>query len=146
MSKKIPVSKSCDDINSPQEAEVYAVEVLKCIAKMKDEELRLCQEIAELDAEGKHLQTAIKSSTDKFAQVMIKTGCKVETLENLKKTRKETEGSYTKIIESSHLLYHSATKSTIKFLGEVRASQDYLNDPKSKQKPLSSKPKDCKLN
>ena len=116
-------SKSFDNLYGAQELDVHAVEVLDCITMMKDEEIRICRELSDFVVEKQQLQNKIRLLTDQLSHLMIKTSDKLETLEKLRKTLKETERSYDHMIESSHLLYNSALESKKQFLGEVKANE-----------------------
>ena len=123
-------SKSCHNFEScGSQPEVYAVEVLKCIQQMKDEELRICREIKHFEEEKRTLQSKIRDLTDSLAAIMMKTARKIEILDDLKITISATEESYSKITESSHLLYHNASESKRQFLGDVK-----INEKKKKTK------------
>ena len=115
-------SKSYDTFESRENPEVYAVEVMRCIAQMKAEEVRLCREIKHFDEEKIELQRKIRDFSDSLAAIMAKIARKVEVLDRLKASIIETEDSYSKMIETSHMLYYNAKESKRQFLGEVKAS------------------------
>ena len=128
------VTRSCPVFDSSAPPEAYAVEVSRCIEQMKNEELRVCREINHFEEEKRSLQRKIRELTDSLAAVMLKTARKIEILDDLKSTISATEDSYTKIIESSHMLYHNASESKRQFLGNVKASYRHTDEKKKKMK------------
>ena len=131
MAKPIMASISCQSFQSCNQPEAYAVEVLRCIEQMKDEELRVCREIKHFEEEKRALQNKIRDLTDSLAAVMMKTARKIEILDDLKLAIAATEESYSKIIENSHLLYHNASESRRQFLGDVKTEEKKKRKMKS---------------
>ena len=131
------VTRSCPDYVKCDQPEVFGVEILRNIDQMKKEELRICREIRHFEDEKRALQCKIRDLTDSLAAIMMKTSRKIEILDDLRLTIDATEESYTKVIESSHLLYYSASESRRQFLGDVTTTSC---GKKKKSKKYNCKP------
>ncbi|CAK8677566.1 unnamed protein product [Clavelina lepadiformis] len=108
---------SKENLINADNAHNYALEVLKCIGQMKDQDRRLSDEIRTLDSEKRKLQNDIRFLTDKLAKINYQIAKKMDFQHELRKTTKESEAAYSKLLESSQVLCKSVKETKIQMLG-----------------------------
>ena len=101
--------------------EAYAGEVLKCLSEMREQNRKLSMEIAQINGEKQKIQNDIRYLTNHLAKINYRLAQKTHFNNELKKTIEETETAYSKLIESSHILYES-----------VKQTQDRITDQSNK--------------
>lgn len=109
--------------------EAYGAEVVKCITQMRDQHLRLTTEIGNLEGDKRRLQTDIRNLTDRLAKVNHNLAIKTQFRTQLSKTIQETEHAYSKLVESSEVLYKSVKETKTQILAGTPSSTAELQAP-----------------
>jgi len=95
----------------------YGAEVVKCITQMKDQQTRLTTEIGQMEAEKRRIQNEIRNLSDKLANLNCKLAQKAQFRAQVSKTIQETECAYSKLLESSQVLYKSVKDTKNQIIG-----------------------------
>ena len=98
-------------IPETDDPESYANEVIKCLFQMRDQRERNKIEIQSIESEKQRVQIDIRHLTNKLAKLNYRLAQKTHFDSELKKTIEETETAYSKLLESSQILYNSVKQT-----------------------------------
>jgi len=109
------------NLESTDDPEAYANEVIKCLMQMREQRQRLEIEIASIESDKQRVQLDIRHLTSKLAKLNYRLAQKTDFDRELEKTIEQTELAYSKLLESSQILFKS-----------VKYTQDQLAEQNDK--------------
>ena len=100
-------------VEDHDDPESYANEVINCLLQMREQRQRLEIEIESIQSEKERVQLDIRGLTGKLAKLNYRLGQKTDLGRELEKTIAETETAYSKLLESSQILFKSVKHTQV---------------------------------